>query len=230
MNNQSITLHYYLQHIYFQATHLDYQVYLVSRVHLYLPNSKALINCKTFNMISSDTFFSTYIFGLKWCNNIHPVMHMEYKIGCITSPKCPTFCGCQDKDYMHLLYCISPAQMECQTILSANINATCDKHHIDPSLRRVLLNMPLIFPIMPVPISLSTTYQLLNNQQMALPLDLSSTVTSPNNDILTNGNIYNYTTYPTTKTKIEWYCFFRQITNLPYLNNMDNLQPTSIST
>jgi hypothetical protein len=85
--------------------------------------------------------FLLRLFVIKWLNDLLPFQRQQHRYNQSPSPSCPSSCGCRDEDWTHFLRCSHPYRRQSWTDYRKALSPVFERHHIDPSLRRVLLSL-----------------------------------------------------------------------------------------
>ena len=126
------------------------------------------IDWTLFNTAHINTTTKLHTFGIKWRNNLLPILKLEHIIKRVTDPACPAGCGCQSENHWHLLTCPSKPRRQSWTAFRSKLSEIYNKHHLDPGLQKVLHNLLTPFGEPSEALELSSSYQDLYTSQLRL--------------------------------------------------------------
>jgi hypothetical protein len=85
--------------------------------------------------------FLLRLFVIKWLNDLLPFQCQQHRYNQSPSPSCPSSCGCRNEDWTHFLRCSHLYRRQSWADYRKALSPIFERHHINPSLCRVLLSL-----------------------------------------------------------------------------------------
>jgi hypothetical protein len=100
-----------------------------------------LIDWSLFHTATLSTTFLRQLFVIKRVNSLLPYQRQQHQYNHSPSAHCPSNCACEDEDWVHFPRCVHPQRRQAWTAFVPVVSVVMERWQVDPSLRRILLNM-----------------------------------------------------------------------------------------